>query len=69
MAPHIEIILKEIDLLQPADLEVLYVEIAKRLHKMNKTIAILTKYAGKGKGVWQTDAQQYIQQLRENDRF
>jgi hypothetical protein len=69
MAPHIEIILKEIDLLQPADLEVLYLELAKRLCKMNKTIAILNKYAGKGRGVWQTDAQHYIQQLRENDRF
>jgi hypothetical protein len=69
MAPHIEVILKEIDLLQPADLEVLYLELAKRMHKMNKTIAILNKYAGKGKGVWQTDAQHYIHQLRENDRF
>ncbi|MEN9609492.1 MAG: hypothetical protein RLZZ628_306 [Bacteroidota bacterium] len=69
MAPHLEIILKEIDLLQPADLEVLYLELIKRLHKGNKTIAILHKYAGKGKGVWQTDAQHYIHQLRENDRF
>jgi hypothetical protein len=69
MAPHLEIILKEIDLLQPADLEVLYLELAKRLLKRNKTLAILNKYAGKGKGVWQTDAQHYIHQLRENDRL
>lgn len=29
----------------------------------------LEKYRGKGQGVWQKDAQEYVNQLRKDDRY
>ena len=29
----------------------------------------LSKYIGVGKGMWKSDAQDYVKELRENDRY
>jgi len=51
------------------DLKMLLHEISKRLIKKQETISTLHKYRGKGQGVWAEDAQEFVNKLRENDRF
>lgn len=66
---QIQTILHEIDLLQPNELVMLYQEVERRVRRINKASVILSKYCGRGKGVWLEDAQDYINQLRNDDRF
>ena len=62
-------IIKEIDSL-PAEGKVqIYSYIYASLNKREQTLAVLEKYRGIGKGVWNEDAQEYINRLREDDRF
>jgi hypothetical protein len=63
-----EHILQEIDELNPNELELLYHEILKRVNKAGRIKDILSKYSGKGKGVWLNDAQDFVNQLREDER-
>jgi hypothetical protein len=64
-----EQIIQEINLLTPSELELVYYEIQKRVNKTNRVKEVLSKIRGKGKGVWLLDAQEYVNQLREDDRF
>jgi hypothetical protein len=62
-------IIKEIDSL-PAEAKVqIYSYIYSSLSKREQVLAVLEKYRGIGKGVWNEDAQDYINGLREDDRF
>ena len=61
-------ILKEIDELDANDQEALLHEILKRVDRKKRTIAILNKYRGIGKGIWNTDTQEYINSERAQDR-
>lgn len=62
-------IIKEIDSL-PAEAKVqIYSYIYASLSKREQVLAALEKYRGIGKGVWEEDAQDYINRLREDDRF
>ena len=62
-------IIKEIDAL-PAEGKVeIYSHIHASLSKKEQVLAALERYRGKGKGVWDGDAQEYINQERAHDRF
>jgi len=61
-------ILKEIDELDANDKEKLLQEILKRVDRRNRAKAILNKYQGVGKGIWNTDAQEYVNNKRAEDR-
>lgn len=65
---RIEKILKEIDQLNPNELETILKEIHRKIDKEKKIKSILEEYKGIGKGIWKTDAQQYINQDRDQDR-
>ncbi len=64
----IQNILKEIDHLDSDDLELIRTKVKERLDKKQKAEAILKRYIGKGNGVWNIDAQNYINKWREDDR-
>lgn len=64
-----EYIIQELDLLNPSELETIYHELLKKINKADRVREILAKLRGKGEGVWTQDAQEYVNQLRENDRF
>ena len=66
---QVEHLLKEISLLAPEEVTELYGELARRVGRLELASSILEKYKGKGQGVWESDAQQHINQLRDNDRF
>ena len=61
-------ILNEIDELDANDQQMLLQEILKRVDRKKRTKAILNKYRGVGKGIWNTDAQEYINSERAQDR-
>ena len=62
-------IIKEIDSL-PAEGKVeIYSHIYASMDKKEQVLATLERYRGKGKGVWDGDAQEYINILREDDRI
>jgi len=61
-------IIQEIDSLPPTELEVIYQEVAKRMSQISRATKLLAKYRGKGQGIWSLDAQEYVQQLRQNTR-
>ena len=61
-------IIKEIDLL-PSEAKVqIYSHIYASLTKREQVLVALEKYRGIGKGIWNMDAQEYINQERANDR-
>ena len=61
-------IIKEIDSL-PAEGKVeIYSYIYASLDKKEQVLATLERYRGIGKGVWDEDAQEYVNRLREDDR-
>lgn len=63
-----EQIIQSIDLLPPTELEVIYQEVAKRMSNISRATKLLAKYRGKGRGIWSMDAQEYVQQLRQDTR-
>ncbi|UOG76730.1 hypothetical protein MTX78_09025 [Hymenobacter tibetensis] len=63
-----QLIIQKIDLLPPTELEVVYQEVAKRMSHISRATKLLAKYRGKGQGIWSMDAQEYVQQLRQNTR-
>ena len=62
-------ILKELDSLSTNQKVEVYNYLMSHLTKKELTLAILDSIKGAGKGVWDMDAQEYVNQLRENDRF
>lgn len=65
---RIDKILKEINRLGPNELEAILKEILIKMNKQKTVNSILAEYKGIGKGIWKTDAQQYIDRQREQDR-
>lgn len=62
-------VLQEVSLLEDDELRILLADITKRLEKNRRFREAFTRFKGRGKGVWQQDAQQYISQLRSHDRL
>jgi hypothetical protein len=61
-------ILKEIEKLSSDKQKELYLILINRLKKKEQAIKSLDEIRGLGKGIWDTDAQDYINMLREDDR-
>jgi len=66
---NIKQILRQIDDLPIEEQLEVYAHLASKLNKREQILSILEKIRGKGKGLWTTDAQEYVNRLRENDRF
>ena len=63
----IQNILQEINQLEPEELEVILKEVLKKIEESHRIESILNEYIGIGEGVWETDAQEYVNKLREED--
>lgn len=61
-------ILKDINQLNINELEIILKEIHRRVDKEQKVKSILGEYKGVGEGIWKIDAQQYINDERDQDR-
>lgn len=62
----VDLIIQEISHLPQSDLEQLAREIQQKLERLKKVKAALKKVKGSGKGVWQVDAQEFINSSRED---
>lgn len=62
-------ILRDIDKLPLDDLELILKRIVHRLHESQRIESIIEEYRGIGKGIWDSDAQEFINKLRENERL
>lgn len=65
----VQTIISEIESLDAKELEEVLQFLLKKTHRSEQIKFKLAKYRGKGQGVWQEDAQQYVNQLREDDRY
>lgn len=61
----VQTIIEEISHLSQEELEVILGEILNRLDRKNKIESILDQYIGIGEGLWEEDAQDHINELRE----
>lgn len=62
-----EHIIKEITLLEVEELEKVLNELIKRIERKKRIESIIDQYMGLGKGVWETDAQKYVDELRKEE--
>ena len=58
-------IIQEMDGLSLDELSIILRETTQRMDRLQKAITALELYCGKGAGVWQMDAQEYVNDLRE----
>ena len=65
----IQTLIKEIDTLEAKEVEEVLQYLLKKTRCKESVKSRLARYRGKGQGVWQQDAQEYINQAREDDRF
>jgi hypothetical protein len=63
----LQTIIKEISHLNQEELELLLREVIQRIDQQKKVEAILDEYIGVGEDVWQTDAQEYVNELRKEE--
>jgi len=64
---RLQTIIEGIDHLDRDELALLFKELKKRLDHQKKAEAILVEFIGSGKGVWQTDAQTHVDELRNEE--
>ena len=64
---RIQTLIEEISHLEQSELEIILQEIMKRVDRKKQIESILDQYVGIGEGVWETDAQIYVNQIREED--
>ncbi|MFZ2900385.1 MAG: hypothetical protein WA004_17270 [Saprospiraceae bacterium] len=64
---RLEHIIEEINLLEADELEKVLKALLKRIERKRHIESILDQYIGIGKGVWETDAQGYVNELRKED--
>ncbi len=64
---RIQTIIEEINHLEPNELELILQEVLRRIDRKNKIESILDEYMGVGEGVWNSDAQEYINELRKEN--
>lgn len=67
MSLQAQTILQQIEQLNPSEIYWIYEELLIRLQKMQKIQQILAQIQGLGKGVWNLDAQSYINHSRNED--
>jgi hypothetical protein len=61
-------IIQEIDNLTLAEQTEVYTHILERLRRKEYIVKVLERIKGVGKGVWGMDAQEYVTEMRSNDR-
>jgi hypothetical protein len=66
---RIETLLGEIKKLNYKELEMIFRAVRKRMEQRKKAALALDSFIGIGKGIWETDAQQYIDAIRDEDRL
>ncbi|WP_375416524.1 hypothetical protein [uncultured Hymenobacter sp.] len=64
-----EQLIQEISQLTDREAQAVYEALAQRLAPQNRVAQLLAQVSGSGAGVWGLDAQQYVTEIRENDRF
>lgn len=62
-------IIREIEKLNSAEKGKLYLYVHSKLKKKEYLHSVLDQIKGSGKGVWGMDAQEYVNQLRKDDRI
>lgn len=65
----VETLIQEIRTLDAEDLQKVLQELLKQADRLQLAKDALGKFTGAGKGVWEADAQEYINQLRASDRL
>ncbi len=65
----IETLLGEIKKLNFKELEIILWEVKKRIDLQKKVTLVLDDFIGIGQGIWEEDAQDYVDSIREDDRF
>ena len=68
MSAQAQILLQQIVRLEPTEMYWLYEELLLRLRKIQEVEQTLARVRGIGQGVWNLDAQVYINQLRHEDQ-
>ncbi|HMO40422.1 MAG TPA: hypothetical protein PKC76_14395 [Saprospiraceae bacterium] len=63
----IQTIIEEIHDLNSEELEALLRAILRRMDAHKQAESILDEYVGSGKGIWEMDAQAYVNELRRED--
>jgi hypothetical protein len=61
-------IINEINKLSLEERIAIYSQLGASLSKREKVLAVLERFKGRGKGVWDEDAQEYVNRLRADDR-
>lgn len=64
MTKRTQHIIDEINHLQSEELEIVLRELLKRIDQQKRVASILDEYIGLGEGLWKTDAQAYVEELR-----
>lgn len=62
---HVELILEEIS----DEVEQVHYELSNRMKRAERALEILEKYRGRGAGGLEEGAQEYVNALRNDDRF
>ena len=62
----VETLIQEINQLPQSDLELLMREIQQKLERVKRVKSALSKVRGTGQGVWPMDAQEFVNQSRED---
>lgn len=68
MTDKVNAILQEINNLDPDELDIFYSWMLNKMNRREKAKLILEEYIEKGKGFWKSDAQEYVDELRNEDR-
>ncbi len=62
-------IIEQIDRLSETEQSEVYNYLSERIRRKEHALKVLERMRGTGKGLWGKDAQEYINELRSNDRF
>ena len=65
---NIQQIIKEIDILPNEGKVELYTYLGQKLRKREHLKSVLESVKGSGQGIWNQDAQEYVNEQRSNDR-
>ncbi len=69
MSTNVQAIINEINTLQLQELEIVRQEVNQKIKRLMRVEAILSEVMGIGKGIWTQDAQEYVNDLREDRIF
>ena len=64
----VQSIIEQIRKLNKEELEFILKEVFENTERKKRTLLALNDFIGTGKGIWNLDAQKYVNSLREEDR-